>query len=102
MVNDLVYAVSLEPPHSQASVVHSVGTTSATLGSARIDDAFVHIPSFDDMLVSDNARIGREGDSATYTGWAEKGESSFKNVCNTKIIPHFAATSPHSNPRLTG
>lgn len=64
------YAAS--PGPFPTDMAHGPDTVTPS-GPTRLGDAFVNIPSFEEMLVNGNVRLGKEGDSEAYTGWVGKG-----------------------------
>lgn len=85
-------------------MTHASGPDTVTpSGPTRLGDAFVNIPSFEEMLVNGNVRLGKEGNSEVYSGWLKKGKASNSMMLVTDtLLTYGVATSPHSNPRLTG
>lgn len=77
-VSKYAASASLGPfPSIDMPVTHASGPDTVTpSGPTRLGDAFVNIPSFEEMLVNGNVRLGKEGDSEAYTGWVEKGKAS--------------------------
>lgn len=71
------YAASASLGPFPIDITHASGPDTVTpSGPTRLGDAFVNIPSFEEMLVNGNVRLGKEGDSDAYTGWVEKGKAS--------------------------
>lgn len=67
------YAAS--PGPFPTDMAHGPDTVTPS-GPTRLGDAFVNIPSFEEMLANGNVRLGKEGDSEAYTGWVGKGKAS--------------------------